>query len=281
MLGYVPGGGAMKFSLLILTLCSLWLLSCTGPSVVEEEDGSPPSNEPVYEDDESIPIQTWQWAYRGDKGPDEWATLNNEYAMCSTGQEQSPINLIWSKPKKPSPLKVNYQPGDVVISNTGYTFRMEFTPRSQIEFDGQEYLLEKAEIRTPSEHNLSGRQMPMEIQFYHRSPNGLRQAMISIFVVSGEPSSWFDEFWNISLQTGLFQTSETFRMNPDMLIPPRQTYYHYRGSLTHPPCLEGVDWFVFNTPLTLSTKQILSFKSIYNENNRPIRKTNGRKVTNY
>src|SRR5690606_29233818 len=136
------------------------------------------------------------------------------------------------------------------------------------------YLLEKIEFRTPSEHQLSGNTLPAELQFYHRSPNGLKQAIISLFVVSGKGSEWFNKIWDLATKTPLYKSSATFRFNPAKLIPPRETFYHYEGSLSHPPCLEGVQWLVFNTPLQLSQQQIAALRSVYNNNNRPIQKLN-------
>ena len=126
------------------------------------------------------------------------------------GCTKSPVNLIWTKPTLANPLEIRYKEGDVVLSNTGYTYRLEFTPSSQIIFNGQEYLLEKAEIRTPSEHQLSGRSLPVEIQFYHRSPNGLKQAIISLFAVEGQGGAWFDKFWDVAVQTSDLQCQPRF-----------------------------------------------------------------------
>lgn len=265
-----------------ITLLILPQWGCSSRSKAVEEQVADSEAAAKEESAEAQPEQElWQWDYKGEKGPENWAGLNPQYEMCTSGMEQSPINLVWQRPQKKSPLVVKYKEGDAVIANTGYTFRIEFTPQSEVIFNGQAYMLEKAEFRTPSEHNLSGNSLPMEIQFYHRSPNGLKQAVLSLFVIIGKGSAWFDELWAKAIDVPVYKTSEKFSFNPDLLIPPRQTFYHYQGSLTHPPCLQGVDWFVFNTPLQLSKDQIASFRAMYDHNNRPIQKSLKRKVTNY
>ena len=248
-------------------------VSCSSNSLVQEQE--------FGQKDEEKKKEIWQWTYEGDKGPDNWASLNPQYEMCKSGKLQSPINLVWHKPTSPSPLTVSYKEGDATVTNAGYTFRLEMTPQSQIKINNQEYLLEKIEFRTPSEHRLSGNALPAELQFYHRSPNGLKQAIISMFVIVGRESEWFNSIWETAAKTPLYKTSSTFRFNPSILIPPRKTFYHYKGSLSHPPCLEGVQWIVFNTPLQLSKKQLSTLRSVYNNNNRPVQNINNRDVTNY
>lgn len=262
---------------IVILLCTFAILSCSSTPPAEPLPAEPPAPAPAEEDKKDI----WGWDYSGARGPESWGQLNPQYEMCSSGQMQSPINLVWSKPLGTNPLKISYKESDAVINNTGYTYRMELTPQSQVTYDGKEYILEKIEIRTPSEHQLSGRTLPMELQFYHRSPNGLKQAIISMFVVKGRGSAWFDKLWETAAAVPKFQSSPTFRFNPDQLIPPKHTFYYYEGSLTHPPCLEGVQWFVFNTPLQLSEEQIAKFKAMYNNNFRPIQPTNSRKIINH
>jgi carbonic anhydrase len=266
----------MKTKLLLIFAFSVFLLSCSSqPPVPEQSVQTPPVAQESKKD-------IWSWDYSaGERGPENWAQLNPQYEMCGSGISQSPINLIWHKPSSPNPLKINYKEGNATMMNTGYTLRVELTPQSSLSFNGVDYLLEKIEIRSPSEHTLSGNQLPMEFQFYHRSSNGLKQAIISLFVIKGRGSAWFDSLWEKTQNLQKFKSSAPFRFNPEMLMPPRQTYYQYEGSLTHPPCLEGVQWFVFNTPLQLSQQQIDIFRGAFQQNNRPVQPLNGRQIRNY
>lgn len=258
-------------TLILAVLIGLMTISCRSRQVIEEQSSQDPE----------APKETWGWDYEGPRGPEHWAKINKQYGECASKKAQSPINLVWHKPTKNNPLTINYQEGTARLTNTGYTYRIEMTPQSRITFKGSEYILEKIEFRTPSEHTLSGNQLPMEMQFYHRSSNGLKQAIISMFVISGKPSNWFNEMWETATNLPKYKSSKDFKFNPAKLIPPRKTYYHYEGSLTHPPCLEGVQWLVFNTPLQLDSNQISTFRTMYNNNARPVQPTNERKITNY
>lgn len=266
---------ARNFALILLS--SFVIFGCSSNTPVQEHPTEVPASPPAGDGK----IDVWGWDYQGARGPEAWGQLNAQYEMCASGQMQSPINLVWSKPVTPNPVTIAYKDSEAVINNTGYTYRIELTPQSQITYAGKDYILEKIEIRTPSEHQLSGKTMPMELQFYHRSSNGLKQAIISLFVVKGRGSPWFDKLWEMATPVAKFKSSGNFPFNPDQLIPPKQTFYHYEGSLTHPPCLEGVQWFVFNTPLQLSEDQIAKVRSMYDNNFRPIQPTNGRKITNF
>ncbi len=268
----------MSKSLVVIFGLSLILGSCSSRPPVQEQSSQPEEKMEAPKPKKDI----WAWDYtNGPRGPQNWAMLNPQYDMCSNGRAQSPVNLVWHKPSGPNPLKINYKDGNATVMNAGYTFRIELTPQSSIQFNGMDYLLEKIEFRSPSEPALSGNQLPMELQFYHRSSNGLKQAIISLFVITGRGSAWFDRLWDRTVNLPSFKSSPTFRFNPEQLIPPRQTFYHYEGSLSHPPCLEGVQWFVFNTPLQLSKEQIAMFRNLFNKNNRPLQPLGDRKVTNH
>ncbi len=268
----------MRAAILGFFILPFVISSCSTNPPVQEEVIPPPSQDSSSEKKADI----WSWQYdNGPRGPENWSKLNRQYDMCSAGAKQSPVNLVWHAPQKNNPLEISYKPGTATIIDAGYTLRVDLTPQSQISYLGRDYLLEKIEIRSPSEHTLSGNQLPMELQFYHRSSNGLKQAVISLFVITGRGSAWFDDLWQKSEGLPNFQSSTSFRFNPEQLIPPRKTFYHYEGSLTHPPCLEGVQWFVFNTPLQLSQEQIQRFRDRFEKNNRPTQKLNDRTIINY
>lgn len=262
-------------------LVFIFILSSCSSRPAVQETSSRPDEEVEPRQEEIGKRDIWGWDYAGPRGPENWASLNSQYYMCGSGKMQSPVNLQWRKPTGTNPLEINYKDGNATLINAGYTLRVEMTPQSQISFAGKDYLLEKIEFRSGSEHHLSGNPLPMEIQFYHRSPNGLKQAIVSLFVITGRGSAWFDRIWEKTENLPNYQSSPTFRFNPDQLIPPRKTFYHYVGSLTHPPCLEGVQWFVFNTPLQLSQEQIEKFRSQFQNNNRPIQELNSRTIINY
>ncbi len=263
---------ALKSSLIGLGI--LTLIGCSSQPTQEQIQAEPA-------EESQGPQDIWGWDYSGERGPEAWGTLNPKYKTCREGQEQSPINLVWQKPTSKRPLKVNYRQGQATIINAGYTFRLELTAQSSIEFRGQHYTLEKIEFRTPSEHTLSDKSQAMEIQFYHRSSNGLKQVVMAALASIGAESDWLNMLIQASSTQPKFQSSNSFTFDPSQLVPDRLTFYQYSGSLTHPPCLEGVQWVVLNTPVQISAKQLEQIQSMFGSNNRPVQPLNNRKVTNY
>lgn len=275
----------MKMTLGIIILI---LLGCSSEPVVVEETITPDQQAPndlvppqVAPLEIPKPALNLEWSYAGSNGPSAWGDIRPEYQTCKTGKTQSPVNLKWSKPVSGNLVKINYVPGQAQIENTGYTLRVRFPSTNSIQHNGETYTLEKMEIRTPTEHTLSGNSLPMEFQLYHKTSNGLKTAMISLIVIEGKPAPWFDEIWNQAKALNAGATSGTINVDPGQIIPPAKTYYQYTGSLTHPPCSEGVEWFIFNTPLQLSKEQISSFRQSFNENNRKPQPLNNRKVLNH
>lgn len=262
----------------IITLAILLSLLSGCKSSPEVERTPEPTDIIIYTS-EAVPDDPWAWDYEGPRGFNNWASLNPAYQMCRNGRKQSPINLKWEKPKVEKPLRLSYQPAHVVIKNIGYTFRIDFTRPVLIYFNNREYQLEKVEFRSPSEHHLSQKQFPLEVQMYHRSPNGL--LIISSFFEVGRQSPWFQDFLAQAEQLEPQKTSARLIFDSQNLIPSRQTYYHYSGSLTHPPCLEDVEWVVFNTPQQISKKQMTQLRDLMPINNRPLQPIYDREVKNY
>ena len=80
------------------------------------------------------------------------------------------------------------------------------------------------------------------------------------------------------LPKGVESHLEHVKVNVDDLLPTTRTSYRYDGSLTTPPCSEGVKWFVMTTPVPLSAAQIAAFTALVKDNNRPVQPLNGRVV---
>jgi carbonic anhydrase len=70
-------------------------------------------------------------------------------------------------------------------------------------------------------------------------------------------------------------------VNPLYLLPDSTDYYRFNGSLTTPPCTEGVTWLVMKQPITASKAQIKQFQKVMGHpNNRPVQPVNARPVLN-
>lgn len=221
------------------------------------------------------------WSYSGDTGPGHWGDLDPSYASCKEGKAQSPINLKWSKVKDKSEIKLSYHDSSIKMLDNGHTIQTNFEPGNKAWIHGQEYELLQMHFHTGSEHQFSGKGFPLELHFVHKDPHG-KLAVIGVMFKEGEENPLINDLWkNIPHEKNEEVAVSGTKLNPEKLIPEVQTHYHYQGSLTTPPCSEGVSWNVLNTPLEVSKSQIDAFKKLYSKNNRPVQALNGRKPANY
>ncbi len=220
------------------------------------------------------------WGYQGLNGPENWAELSPSYALCGEGKAQSPINLVWSRPLGQPDIQFNYQPGPAQVTDTGNTIMVNASPGSFAIIRGEQYELKSILFHSSSEHTLSGNSLPIEVQMAHQNSSG-QVAMIAFFAIEGPRNPLIDSIWSNIPQSKNIEQVTNKKLNFSELLPKKYTHYHYTGSLSTPPCIEGISWNILNTPITMSRDQILSFRQIYPHNNRPTQKLNNRKVTNY
>jgi carbonic anhydrase len=246
------------------------------PPVAQASASASPSPDQVR-----IMDVTQMWGYEGATGPDKWSDLKPEYLLCKTGKNQSPINLKWTKPKTGGDISFQYRPESLKVIDTGYSYEVDLSGTSSATLHGKSYSLNHIQFRTSSEHALSGNLLPMEAELFHKSSDG-EIAIVSVIVIQGHKNPVFQDILdNMPKQKGVVGEKSDVLFDPSKILPDRLTHYHYTGSLTTPPCTEGVQWFVLNTPVEVSKGQILQFRSAYSRNNRPLQPLNGRKVINY
>lgn len=220
------------------------------------------------------------WNYFGKTGPLGWGKLDSSYKACSNGREQSPLDIHGTHLNKDlKPIEFHYLTGYETIENNGRTIVVHVNPGSYIVAGGTRYNLVQYEFRTPSEETVKGRYTDMGVQFLHKSADG-QQAIISVRLAENQDAP------NALLAT-LFaelprKAGDTVKIkdmvNPGGLLPPDRAYWTYMGSLTTPPCTEGVRWFVMQQPLTLSRTQLRSYSSLFRMNTRPLQDANGRQI---
>ncbi len=218
------------------------------------------------------------WGYEAENGPDVWAGLSPEYQSCDAGIHQSPIDLVNPTPTKSPPITFNYQSTSLNIHNTGNTITVAYQQGSWIEVDGTKYHLLEFHFHAPSEHTVVGNLFDMEMHLVHKSEEGML-AVIGVLIKSGSINTAFRSFWNyLPSASGESKQAEKVILNAFNLLPSRKHTYRYTGSLTTPPCSEGVKWFVMTTPIEMSQSQIEAFKAMLSGNNRPVQPLNGRKL---
>ena len=218
------------------------------------------------------------WAYMGDAGPEAWAKLVPEAKACREGKVQSPINLLGSFPKGAPILEYDYQPASLSIINNGHTVQVNVSEGGGVRVEGVQYSLLQFHFHTPSEEQINGRAFDMVLHFVHKSSGGKLLVIALPLQVGGESRSLKPIFDNLPAQESEALPLKAVKLDVGTLLPARPKYVAYAGSLTTPPCSEGVQWFVLREPMRISDKQFKKFIAIYNFNARPVQPVNGRKI---
>ena len=222
--------------------------------------------------------ETVCWGYEAENGPDVWAQLSPEYRLCSVGIHQSPIDIVNPTPAELLPITFNYRPTSLKIHNTGNTIEVAYQEGSWIQVDGTKYRLLQFHFHAPSEHTVTGNPYEMEMHLVHESEDGTL-AVIGVLIKSGSTNTAFNTFWHhLPSVPGESAQVNGVVLNASDLLPTTKHTYRYEGSLTTPPCSEGVKWFVLTTPIEMSQSQIAAFKAILYGNNRPVQPLNGREL---
>ncbi|KXH86726.1 carbonic anhydrase [Sporosarcina sp. HYO08] len=234
------------------------------------------------EDKKSNEVHTAHWTYEGKTGPEHWADLNPEFAACTNGKEQSPINIETAQViegEEIADLAINYKPTSVTLSNNGHTIQgTPANPDNSIVIDNKEYKLAQFHFHTPSEHQINGQNFDMELHFVHKDVNG-QLAVLGLMIKEGASNPYLEEAWSgIPTEVTTEDVQLTEPIDIMSLLPKDIDTFRYNGSLTTPPCSEAVKWVVLETPIEMSKEQIDTFRKIFPDNHRPILPLNQREV---
>ncbi len=217
------------------------------------------------------------WSYDGSAGPEAWARLNPEFAKCSTGQRQSPIDIRGGIKVDLDPVQFDYKPVSFGVVDNGHTVQVNVGNGNAIEVQGRRYELVQFHFHRPSEERIDGRQFDMVAHLVHKDPEG-RLAVVAVLLDRGSAHAVVQQVWNnLPLEKGEQLDART-PIDLSALLPADRRYYTYMGSLTTPPCSEGVLWMVMQQPVTISQSQINIFARLYPMNARPIQSAAGRLI---
>lgn len=219
------------------------------------------------------------WGYMGEGDPQHWGALSPDYVMCDMGKNQSPINITHSVEAGLPSIKFNYTSSPVGMINNGHTVQINIGSGSTITVDGIDYELKQYHFHTPSENQIHGKSFPLEAHFVHADAKG-NLAVVAVMFEVGEENKQLQELWrHMPLKPKTMLGLEGDAKDINKLIPEDPHYYRFSGSLTTPPCTEGVKWFVMKQPLTISKEQVGQFSHcVHGHNNRPIQPYNAREV---
>jgi carbonic anhydrase len=217
------------------------------------------------------------WDYHGPAGPQAWGGLQPQFSMCSTGQRQSPIDIREGLAVDLEPVQFNYQASGFAVVDNGHTVQVNVGTGNSIEVMGRRYELVQFHFHRPSEERIDGRQFDMVAHLVHKDLDG-RLAVVAVLLERGSAQPLVQSIWNnLPLEKGE-EVAARSTINLNDLLPAERNYFTYMGSLTTPPCSEGVLWMVMKQPVQLSADQIGIFARLYPMNARPVQSAAGRLI---
>jgi carbonic anhydrase len=215
------------------------------------------------------------WSYSGHSGPEHWGELSEDLSLCAEGRNQSPIDIVSPVQGETPVIKLAYSGDTTEVLNNGHAIEVKVSPGNKLIAEGTESELLQFHFHSPSEHRIQGKQLPLETHFVHKSTSG-NLSVVAVLFRSGEPEADLTSIWsNIPTTSG-----QTKPLALDLaklgFVPSDLSYFRYNGSLTTPPCSEGVRWYVLEASSAVSAEQVASFLATIGENDRPAQPLNAR-----
>ncbi len=215
------------------------------------------------------------WSYAGTHGPERWAQIDDAFAACA-GRNQSPVDLGQPIDAVLPPLDLEFSAGPQQVIDNGHTVQVDAAGGSRLQLDRLRFTLRQFHFHAPSEHRIDGVEFPLELHLVHADDDG-RLAVLGVLFRVGAAHPRLDALLAA-------RPSSTARPLPAplevaSLLPEQRAYYRYNGSLTTPPCTEGVRWLVLQQPIEASAGQIDALaRAMRHANNRPLQPLNARVV---
>ena len=218
------------------------------------------------------------WGYEGQEDPAHWGKLSPDFSLCETGKNQSPVNIHSALKTHHGQLDLNFQQGKQQIVNNGHTIQINTRAGNTLKLDGNTFMLQQFHFHTPSENEIDGKQFPLEAHFVYKDNEG-QLVVLALMFQQGKANTQLALAWQ-QMPTAIDQTAIlSSPLDIKALLPKQFNFYRFSGSLTTPPCSEGVTWLVLDLPVSASSEQINTFHSIiYHNNNRPVQPLNGRVI---
>ena len=260
--------------LAVVALAATLIAGCASPEPARWSQTAPG---PATATSGAAPV----WGYRGADGPGHWGELASDFQTCKTGARQSPIDLPASAAAgQDAAITAPRSPSVGTVVDTGHTIQFNDTQKDEtIVFDNDTYRLVQMHFHTPSEHTVGGQPAAVEFHLVHADSTG-RLLVLAVMAREGVPASEaLEPFVTAAAKQEKGQSVGGIALDLQKAIPARSDYWSYDGSLTTPPCTEGVQWLVLKTVITLSHDQVATLQAAHAENARPTQQRNGRTVS--
>jgi len=220
-----------------------------------------------------------EWGYEGANGPEHWGKLHSQYKLCDSGVSQSPIDLRNGIGVDVPPPRFDYRPSRFTVANDGHGLKVALTSPGTMTFAGKTYRLSEIHFHRPGEERIDGKTFQMGAHLVHKDSKGAL-GVVAVLITVGKEHPTLQAIWNhIPLGKGQSMASAAdVLIDLSGLFPRDRAIFHYSGSLTTPPCTEGVEWVVFKEPVEASPEQLSIYARLFPENARPIQAANGRLI---
>jgi len=217
------------------------------------------------------------WSYEGELGPANWSKINVDWAKCGTGNRQSPIDIRDGIKVNLEHISFDYHPSSFSEINNGRTIDVTVGSGNFITVGNETYELQGFHFHRPSEEKINGKGTEMVMHLVHKSAEG-KLAIIAVLLERGQPHPLMQTIWdNLPLEKNQ-AVGPSIVIDPNEALPERREYFTYMGSLSEPPCTEGVLWLVFKQPRQASPAQMALFSRLYPLNARPVQSSGGRMI---
>jgi carbonic anhydrase len=215
------------------------------------------------------------WAYEGENGPAYWGKINPAWAKCGDGSRQSPIDIRDGMKVELEQITFDYHPSSFNVTDNGKTVQVMVGGGNFITVNNRMYELIQFHFHRPSEERINGKGYEMVVHLVHKDGEG-RIAMLALLLERGKPQPVIQTVWNNLPLEKLETMAPSVVLDPMELLPARRDYFTFMGSMTTPPCQEGVLWLVMKEPVQASPAQMALFSRLYPLNARPIQPSSGR-----
>jgi carbonic anhydrase len=226
---------------------------------------------------QSVVLAAPHWEYEGASGAAKWGSLDKSFQLCEGGQAQSPFDIKPSIDADLPSIEFSYSPFSPKIVNNGHTIQVNVPAGSSITVGADTYQLLQFHFHTPSEYQIGGKAYPLEVHFVHKRTDGAL-GVVGVMFEEGTANAELEKIWKNMPATAGEKDASDVTLDVTTLLPTDQLYYRFMGSLTTPPCSEGVNWHMMQQPITASKEQIKAFQKLFPMNARPLQPANNRLI---